>query len=285
MTGTRRNRILFLLISLVTVAAAFVPIKAVMSNPRVDIYYTHLPLIPLISGFLIIRKRKEIFSNPAPAYAPGVVLMTTGLAACLLELTTGPWSSVSPSVAVLSSLVFWVGGLILIFGIKAAAKARFPILFLLLAVPIPAPVMDWLVLYIARLTAFMTHFLFTALGVPFLREGVELNLPYFTLVVGPECAGLRSSIALFIVSLLAGHLFLKRFGPKLLLVAVVFPLVIIKNAVRIVLLYFIAVFIDERFIVGGFLHRSVGYLVFIVVLILMGALLWRLEKSERDKLS
>jgi hypothetical protein len=70
MTGKRRNRILFLFISLITLATASVPIKAVMSNPRVDIYYTHLPFIPLISGFLITRRRKEIFSNPTPAYAP-----------------------------------------------------------------------------------------------------------------------------------------------------------------------------------------------------------------------
>jgi hypothetical protein len=70
MTGKLRNRILFILISLVAVATASVPIKAVMSNPRVDIYYTHLPFIPLLSAFLIIRKRKEIFSNPTPAYAP-----------------------------------------------------------------------------------------------------------------------------------------------------------------------------------------------------------------------
>lgn len=285
MTGTRLKQAFFLLISLAALLTAAVPIKAVMSNPRVDIYYTYLPFIPLISALLIIRKRKEIFSNPAPDYASGAVIMTAGLAAGLLELTTGPWSSVSPSLAVLSSLIFWTGGLILIYGREAARKAGFPILFLLLAVPVPAPVMDRLVLAIARLTTFVTHFLFTALGVPFFREGVDFNLPYFTLVVGPECAGLRSSIALFIVSLLAGHLFLKSLGRKLLLVAVVFPLVIIKNSIRIVLLYFIAVFIDERFIVSGFLHRSVGYVVFVAVIILMGAFLWRLEKAERSRLS
>lgn len=285
MTGTRLKQVLFLLVSLVALLTASFPIKAVMGNPRVDIYYTHLPFIPLISALLIIWRRKEIFSNPTPAYAPGAVLTAAGLAAWLLEVTAGPWSSISPSVAVLSSLVFWTGGLVLIFGREAASKARFTILFLLFAVPVPAPAMDWLVLRIARLTALMTHFLFTALGVPFFRDGVDLNLPYFTLVVGPECAGLRSSIALFIVTILAGHFFLKGLGRKLLLVAVVFPLVIIKNSVRIVLLYFIAVFIDERFIVSGFLHRSVGYLVFIMVLILMGAFLWRLEKAERNKQS
>jgi len=102
-------------------------------------------------------------------------------------------------------------------------------------------------------------------------------------VVGPECAGWRSSLALIILTLLAGHLFLKRLSNKILLVAVSIPVIIIKNTVRIVLLYYIAYYLDERFMESGFLHRSVGYFMFVLVLILMGFLLWSLEKKEAPR--
>jgi len=143
--------------------------------------------------------------------------------------------------------------------------------------------MDRIVLLIAGASVYVTSALFTVLQVPFIREGVTFYLPAFTLVVGPECAGWRSSLALIILSLVAGHLFLKKVSNKILLVAVAIPLIIIKNGVRIVLLYYIAYYLDERFMESGFLHRSVGYFMFVLVLILMGFLLWSLEKKEAPR--
>lgn len=133
---------------------------------------------------------------------------------------------------------------------------------------------------IARASVHITDLLFNLIGIPYVRQGIEIYLPGYILVVGPECAGWRSSIALLIISLLAGHLFLKKFKHKLLLVALVIPMIIIKNATRIVVLYLIAYFIHERFMEPGFIHRSVGYGMFIIILLIMGLILWSLEKKE-----
>jgi len=113
-----------------------------------------------------------------------------------------------------------------------------------------------------------------------MREDSIFHLPGFSLEIGPECAGWRSSIALLILSILAGHLFLKKSWKKGLLVLAVFPLAIVKNAARIVVLYLISYFIDMRFIEGGFLHRSVGYVMFFVGLCILGFVLWLLREAE-----
>ncbi len=275
--------ILFYLFSIVAVLLAWNPVKSVLTDPRIDLFYTHIPIIPFISAFLLYRKRKSIFSEAAPAVLPGALLAITGLALYFVPNLNKIESSYSATLQVFSAILFWAGAYLGLFGSKSLKRGLFSVLFLLLAVPVPAPIMDRIVLLIAGASVYVTSALFTVLQVPFIREGVTFYLPAYTLVVGPECAGWRSSLALIILSLLAGHLFLKKVSNKVLLVAVAIPLIIIKNGVRIVLLYHIAYYIDERFIESGFLHRSVGYFMFGLVLVLMGFLLWFLEKKETSR--
>jgi len=275
--------ILFCFFSLFAIFLSFTPIKTVLSDPRIDLYYTHIPIIPIISAFLLFRKHKALFSSPVPAPLLGFLVAIAGLSLHLFIRIKFPDSEYSISLQVLSAILFWAGTYIALFGLNSFRQALFPIALLLFAVPISETIMDRIVLLISSASVPMTSLVFTLIGVPFTREGVEFYLPVFTLVVGPECAGWRSSIAIIIISLLAGHLFLKKFSNKLILVSVAIPLIIIKNGVRIVLLYLIAYYIDERFIEGGFLHRSVGYVMFCVVLVLMGFLLRFLEKQEARK--
>lgn len=271
---------LFGLFSLVAILLGFSPIKTILSDPRTDLYYTHIPIIPFISAFLLFRKRRVLFGSSAPAILPGSFLAIAALLLHLIIRFKFPDSEYSISMAVLSVIFFWTGTYIALFGLKSFRQALFPVAFLLLAVPIPVAIMDKIVLLIASASVPVTGLLFSLIGLPFIREGVEFYLPVFTLVVGPECAGWRSSIAIIITSLLAGHLFLRKLSYKLILISVAVPLIIIKNGVRIVLLYLIAYYIDDRFIESGFRHRSIGYVLFFVVLILMGLLLWFLEKQE-----
>ncbi|MGQ9801706.1 MAG: exosortase/archaeosortase family protein [Candidatus Saccharicenans sp.] len=271
---------LFVFFSLLALSLGFNAIKTIFSDPRINLYYSHIPFIPIISAFLIFRKRRALFGSPVPDILPGSLLAIAALSLHLFIRIKLPNSEYSIFMSVLSAILFWVGTYIALFGIKSFRQALFPAVFLLLAVPIPEAIMDKIVLLIASASVPVTGLLFSLIGLPFIREGVEFYLPVFTLVVGPECAGWRSSIAIIITSLLAGHLFLKKLSNKLILVSVALPLIIIKNGVRIVLLYIIAYYIDDRFIESGLRHRSIGYAMFLIVLILMGLLLWFLEKRE-----
>jgi len=286
MVESKHKRNFFIVFYLFSAAAIFLawsPVKSVLTDPRIDLYYTHIPIIPLIGAFLLFRKRKSIFSGAAPALLPGTLLAIAGLCLYLLPNLHKIETSYSATLQVFSAILFWAGAYLGLFGFKSLKRGLFPVLFLLFAVPVPSPIMDRVVLLIAGASVYVTSKLFTMLQVPFVREGVTFYLPAYTLVVGPECAGWRSSLALIILSLLAGHLFLKRASNKIWLVAVSIPVIIIKNAIRIVLLYYLAYYLDERFMESGFLHRSVGYFMFGLVLIFMGFLLWSLEKREAQK--
>lgn len=273
---------LFSLFSLLAIFLGFSPNKTILSDPRTDLYYTHIPIIPFISAFLLFRKRRVLFGSPVPAILPGSLLSIAALSLHIFIKIKFQDSEYSISLAVLSTILFWTGTYIGLFGLRSFRQALFPVAFLLLAVPIPVAIMDKIILLMTGASIPITGLLFSLIGLPFIREGIEFYLPVFTLIVGPECAGWRSSIAIFSISLLAGHLFLKKLSNKLILISVAIPLIIIKNGVRIVLLYLISYYIDDRFIESGFRHRSIGYGMFLVVLILMGLLLWFLEKREAN---
>jgi len=259
--------------------------RAVLTNPRIDLFYTHVPLIPPISAFLLFRKRRVLFSVPDPAFLPGIIIASAGLSLYSFTRLSDLKTEYSIPLAIFSAILFWAGTYIALYGFSSFKQAIFPIAFLLLAVPLPESIMNRVVLIIAGASVHITDLIFNLIRIPFTREGIEIYLPGYILVVGPECAGWRSSIALIIISLLAGHLFLRKFKHKLLLVAVAIPMIIVKNGIRIVVLYLIAYFIDERFMEPGFIHKSVGYGMFIIVLIFMGLLLWLLEKRETGKVA
>ena len=64
---------------------------------------------------------------------------------------------------------------------------------------------------------------------PYYREGFVFSLPNVAIEVADECSGIRSSIALVLTALLAGHMSLVTGWKKVVLVAVALPLTILKN--------------------------------------------------------
>ncbi|MCR4432376.1 MAG: exosortase/archaeosortase family protein [Tepidanaerobacteraceae bacterium] len=265
---------------LTAILLAYQPVKFILSDPRIDLYYTHIPIIPLISGVLLLRERKKYFSDQTPSPLPGIAITIVSISLYILAMRSLSKTEYSVGLALFSAILFFAGMLITLYGFKSFKMAFFSIAFLLLAIPVPESLMDKVVTEIASSSVHITDLLFNLIGIPYVRQGIEIYLPGYILVVGPECAGWRSSIALLTISFLAGHIFLKKFGHKILLVALAIPMIIIKNGTRIVVLYLIAYFVDERFMEPGFIHRSVGYGMFIIVLILMGLILWSLEKKE-----
>ena len=94
-----------------------------------------------------------------------------------------------------------------------------------------------------------------------------------------QCGGIRSSLVLFIVSILAGHLFLVSWKRKILLSLFVLPITIVKNSIRIVTLSLLGAYVDPR-ILDSAAHRRGGIPFFVVALSLLGIVLWLLRRSE-----
>ena len=121
--------------------------------------------------------------------------------------------------------------------------------------------------------------LFMASGVPYLRDGFIFHLPGMSVEVAKECSGIRSGLALFITALLAGHLFLRTWWKKVILVVCIFPIAMFKNGIRITTLTLLGTYVDPR-ILQSSLHQEGGIPFFIIALLLMAPVLFFLRKSE-----
>jgi exosortase len=233
---------------------------------------------------LVFLARKRIFASVQYHFRIGVILLFVGL---IVDWSAG-WglsqlgAENSLSVRVLGLVVFWIAGFILCFGIRAFRAGAFPLLFLLLAVPIPS---GWLAVPLSAVQNGSTEvcsLIFNLAGVPFLRNGFQFALPSIQIEVAKECSGIHSTLALFIVSLLAGYVFLPSYWKKALLVLFVIPIVCITNGLRIAGLTLLSVYVDPRFLHSN-LHREGGIGFFLMALLFMFAALALLRRRKRVK--
>jgi len=282
-----KRNITFTFLSIVAILIIYGPLKELSSNTDYNEYYSHILLIPLVSGYFICIKRKALFSNLEYSYLHGIILLVIGILFYIVGREQRAQFNLNDysSLITFSGIIFWIGGIVLLYGIKTFQKISFPLLFLVFMIPIPALLMDRVIYILQAASAEATHLLFKITNIPFSREGFTFHLPGMTIEVAKQCSGIRSSLGLFITGILAGHLFLKSGWRKVILALLVFPITVFKNGIRITTLSALAIYVDEKFITQSFLHHSGGFIFFIPALLLLGAVVWYFRKSEQKSSS
>jgi len=277
-----RRSLIFAGITIIALALVFHHLRDLFESAERKDYYSHIVLIPLVTGYLIYLKRKEFFKNSSQTFSAGAFLLAVGgIALYLLGLAQGWKLTLNDRAAILvfSTIIFWIGGFILLYGWHALRRAPFPFLFLVFMIPIPDFLIGKIIYSLQVGSIEVSEILFTLSGVPFAREGFFFRLPGVSIEVAEQCSGIRSSLALLITSILAGHFFLGRLWKKVFLALLVFPITVFKNGLRIVILSLLGAYVDAGFLTGGFLHKSGGFLFFIPALGLLGLAVWALRRK------
>jgi len=249
------------------------PLSAFANTALQDERYTHILLIPFISLGLVWLEKDNIFRAPIYSPALGVSLLCVGIA---VSRTFG-----SVSVLIFAIVLIWMALFILCFGPRSFHHALFPLMFLLLMVPLPTYLMDKAVEGMQKGSAEVAFALFKLARVPVFRDGFQFSLPGVVIEVAEECSGIRSSLSLLVSSILAGHLFLHSNWRKVCLILLTVPIVIFKNGVRIVSISWLGVYVDHGFLFGK-LHKYGGLPFSLVAISLMVLLLFALRKSEES---
>jgi exosortase len=277
------RNILFLFFNVVTIIMFYAPMRDLIVLSLHNEYYSHIILIPLISGYFIYLRRKAIFSDINYSYIAGIILVIIGSVLYLTGKTQGIKLDQNDylSLMTFSNLIFWIGGFVFFFGIKAFRLGAFPLLFLIFLIPIPSLMMEKIIFLLQIGSAEATYVFFKLTGISFLREGVVFHLPGISVEVAKQCSGIRSSIALFIMGVILSNMFLQTGCKRIILILCIFPLAIIKNGIRIVTLSLLALYIDESFITNSKLHSEGGIIFFLIALTLLVPILWLLRKSEK----
>jgi exosortase len=244
--------------------------------------YSHIVLIPVTSVVLLMLDRKRVFAVVGSAWGPGMTLLVAG--GLLYGLGRGYAASPTENdrlvIAILSIVLIWMGGFLLCYGVRAFREGLFGLLLVFLIVPIPDAVLGRVIFWLQMGSAEVSYAMFQALNVPVFRTGFVFALPGLTIEVAKECSGIRSSLALLITTLLAGHLFLQSGWRKATLMLVALPLLVVKNGIRIVTLSLLSIYVDPSFLTGR-LHHAGGIVFFLLALVILSPVLLWLQKSER----
>jgi exosortase len=279
MTLTTRS-VLFAIYCLGVGLASWSSLAALYEHSQADNTASHIVLIPFISLGLVFLRRDVIFSRPRTSrFGAGVIAI--GLAwSTLTRLSVEP-STAQLSLLIAPIVVLWIGGFILFYGLESARAAAFPLLFLAFMVPFPPAMLQAASDFLKDGSTEVVALLFGLTGTPHVREGYVFALPFLAIEVADACSGIRSSIGLLITSLLAGYMFLRTPWKRAVLVFVVVPITIFKNAVRIVTLSLLTIHVDRTYITGQ-LHHEGGIVFFLISLALMTPVLFWLIRSERS---
>ena len=257
------------------------PLSEWVSLSLTDQRYTHLVVIPVISAAFLFIERRRVFTRAAFCPAVGLPLMAAALLAYGI-LRTGRIhlpADCSLSALALPIVAAWLAIFVICYGTRAFRAAMFPLLFLVLMVPVPFHLMDRIIAVLQRGSAEATSGLFRIAGVPMFREGVRFDLPGIGIEIAAECSSIHSAWALFITGLVLAHIFLKSLWTKTLLSVLTVPIAMATNAVRIVTLWFLGTHVNPVFLFGP-LHHKGGILFSLVSLSILGACLWALRKMD-----
>lgn len=276
------RNLLFLLFNVVMLAMFYHPLSELTGLVFKSELYSHIILIPIVSGYFIYLKRRIIFSDLEYSFKSGMTVIAIGMIIYFIGVEQGIQLNQNDYLALMifSAIILLVGGVVFFYGIKSFRAAVFPLLFLFFLTPIPTKAVEKIVLLLQMGSAEATYGFFKLAGVPVLREGFTFSLPGVSIEVAKQCSGIRSSIALLITSIIAGQLFLRTGWKKAVLVLSVFPIAILKNGLRIATLSLLGTYVDSR-ILSSELHKSGGIPFFFVGLLLLTPVLFWLKKTEK----
>jgi exosortase C (VPDSG-CTERM-specific) len=248
--------------------------------------YSHILLVPLVSVYLAWTKRPQ-FGPPGPPLtklwsfgwiAAGLALAVAYLAVVLSAAP--PSRENSLALAVYSFDCLLVGSACFFLGRNHLRLLAFPLAFLVFLAPLPSAVEAGLEHFLQHGSALAAHGIFRLAGTPVFRAGTYFRLPGFSMEVAPECSGIHSTLALFLTSLVAGQLLLRRPWSRVVLAAVVLPIALLRNGFRVFTIGELCVHVGPHMI-DSYIHRHGGPIFFVLSLIPFSAILYYLFQSDR----
>ena len=281
MSTIARRHALFALFSLALLLFGLVPLSKLLSLAY-NSHLSYVPLIPFISAALIYWNRKRIFVDLRTSAVPAIAAFVIGGAIYYSERTYGSHVAENDYLALMTTavLALWFGGFLLFYGGAAFRAGLFPLMFMCLMIPIPDRILDGFMRLLQYGSSDLVSVLFTLTGTPATRESdIIFALPKVTIEVGEACSGIRSTLMMLIITLLAAHLCLRSNWRKTALLIAVIPISLFKNAVRIVALTLLAIHYDMGFLTSR-LHHDGGMLFIMIGLCLMYPVLVVLVRAE-----
>jgi exosortase len=199
-------------------------------------YYSHGVLVPLVSLFLAVQRFRHDKSirNLTPSNPTfGLLILAASVGLFLLFLNAKAYY-----VAAFAMIGVLFGGIWSFAGLPVVRILIFPIGYLALMVPLPF--VERSTLPLAMFTGVCAGNIVKFLGLDVTIVGNAVTLPNANLVIGAQCSGVNSLIALTSLMTLAAYLLDGPLWGRLTLALMAIPLAILGNILRVASLLFVA---------------------------------------------
>ncbi len=230
---------------------------------QIDENYSHGFFVPLITAYLIWYKKEELAKIPLKPNNFGIILILLSLLFYIVAYTGAELFTMrfSMILVILSTVVFLAGWTYL-------KKLLLPILYLTFMIPLPAIIWNKIAFPLKLFATKIAVHVIQLIGITVYGEGNIIHLPNTTLEVIDACSGLRSLTSLLALSaafaLISEH---SRINKIILFLSAV-PIAILTNILRLT----VTAVLSQKYgpeVTEGFLHESMGIMVFVVALVLL----------------
>ncbi len=256
----------------------------------------HWPLVIGLAALVVpslIRLAEQSWSTEAGAHAPivlatGIWLLTRGSWAAdpAGQAKWGGWAIAALALIALPIYIFGraydflsleAGAVylaVLLAGIAMVGPATlwrnaFPLFYLAFLIPIPGWIIDQVTAPLQHLISWSATELLAALGYPVSRSGVSIFIAQYQLLVEQACSGMNSLIGLTAITLFYIYVLHRAsWRYALLLVALILPVAVVANFIRVLILILLTYYYGDA-VAQGFLHNSAGILLFATALMMM----------------
>lgn len=265
-TPDRRARILEWLPILIGIAVLFLPTYYDLDR---RLWNTddnaHGPIILLVALWFFWKKKEALV---APAITTRPVLGSAILVLGLLFYAVGRSQQIL--LLEIGSEIFILTGVVLLMrGERAVKSLWFPLFFLIFLIPLPGFIVDAATGPLKHYISVLAEQILYLAGYPIGRNGVQITIGQYQLLVADACSGLNSMFSLSAMGIL--YLYIMQHTSKvriLLLLLSIWPIAFLANLIRVMVLTLVTYHLGDE--AGqGFLHGFAGIMLFIAGLLFL----------------
>lgn len=218
--------------------------------------YGHGFLILPVALWLINRKKNLLAQvNAQPSI---LALFVLGLASTFWFVSVLSYINVIEQFALFSLFVILTWAF---FGWKVVLSLKFPLAFIYFSIPIG----DFLIPYLQFVTADISVYMISILGIPVFRDGMYIQIPNGNFVVAEACSGIRFLISTITIGTLYSYLNFTKLYKQILFVIICCVVAILGNGLRAFLMILIGHLSDMQAAVG-FDHLVYGWVFFSIIM-------------------
>ena len=227
--------------------------------------YYHCLAVPPLVGWLVWRRWDRLMEAGARPSAAGIGLLGLGLAVAVIGARLGV------NLIIGLSFPFVMAGLaLLLWGPRVLLMLTGPLVVLFFAIPPPQHALGMITMPMQKVSAIITeHAAQATMGIPVVRDGLNLELYGHKYVVAEACSGMSSFLAMCLTVVVLIEFAGLTAGRRLFALATIPAIVICANVIRLCLVLLTAQYFGPEVAGGDVVHGVTDAIVYLSALIMV----------------